>query len=90
MKVLVEEGKYLFLEGHAHFHITFSSPLLHDLFKNFFIVSLKNNYPWREGKIVFAPCTLPSGTEMFSFRDVLSDIAMHKGSSCFMTRVNFA
>jgi len=41
-------GKYLFLEWYAHFHITYSSPLLHDLFKNLFIVSLQNNYAWRE------------------------------------------
>lgn len=73
-------GKYLFLEGHAHFQITYSSPLLHDLFKNFFIVSLQHNYPWREQKKVFTSCTLPSGTEMLSFGDDLPDSVTHKAA----------
>lgn len=34
-------GKYLLLEGHAHFHITYSSSLLHDLFKNLYCVLRK-------------------------------------------------
>lgn len=75
-----KRGKYLFLEGHAHLHITYSSSLLQDLFNNFFIVPLENNYPWRAGgkKKVFSPCTLPSGSELLSFRDALPDIATHR------------
>lgn len=45
-----KRGKYLFLQGLAHFHITYSSSLLQDLFNSFFTVSLENNYPWREDK----------------------------------------
>lgn len=45
-----KKGKHLFPEGCAHFHITYSSSLLQDLFNNFFIVSLENYYPWREEK----------------------------------------
>lgn len=74
-----KRGKYLFLEGRAQFHITYSSSLLQDLFNNFFIGSSENNYPWRAWKKkIFSPCTLPSGTELLSFRDALPDIATHK------------
>lgn len=62
-------GKYLFLEGCAHFHVTYSRTSL--------LCPCKTIIPKGERKKNnFRPCSLPSGTEMLSFTDRLPGISM--------------
>lgn len=56
----------------AHFHMTYSRTSL--------LCPYKTIIPEGNKKSVFTPCTMPSGTEMFSFRDGLPDIATHKAA----------
>lgn len=79
MEVLVKEENICFWRDVPNF-----TSLIQALFyKTYSTTSLlglqKTTIPeGHEKKKIFSPCTLPSGTELLSFRDALPDIATHK------------
>lgn len=78
MEVLVKEENICFCRDLP----TFTSLIQALFYKTYSTASLlcpqKTIIPEGKTKNVFSPCTLPSGTELLSFRDALPDIATHK------------